>query len=70
MLSYYAGKGHRPRWIAVGIYTVVLFCLMNALPHLLYGPGNDALSLTKEYGGSYLDMNTTLDVLGTIYRLH
>ncbi|XP_073991021.1 solute carrier organic anion transporter family member 74D-like isoform X1 [Rhodnius prolixus] len=63
VLSYYAGKGHRPRWIAVGIYTVVLFCLMNALPHLLYGPGNDALSLTKEYGGSYLDMNTTLDVL-------
>lgn len=21
-LSYYAGRGHRPRWIAFGIYTV------------------------------------------------
>ncbi|XP_039275569.1 solute carrier organic anion transporter family member 74D [Nilaparvata lugens] len=50
LLSYYAGRGHRPRWVAMGIYTVVVFCLMNALPHLLYGPGEDALLLTKEYG--------------------
>ncbi|XP_011500420.1 PREDICTED: solute carrier organic anion transporter family member 5A1 [Ceratosolen solmsi marchali] len=50
VLSYYAGKGHRPRWIAVGIYTVVLFCCLTMLPHFLYGPGEDALILTKEYG--------------------
>ncbi|KAL0126171.1 hypothetical protein PUN28_004946 [Cardiocondyla obscurior] len=50
-LSYYAGRGHRPRWIAFGIYTVVLFCCLTMLPHFLYGPGEDALSLTKEYGG-------------------
>jgi hypothetical protein len=52
VLSYYTGRGHRPRWIALGIYTVVLYCLMTALPHLLYGPGEDALSLTVEYGGA------------------
>lgn len=52
VLTYYVGKRHRPRWIAVGIYTVVLFCLMNALPHFLYGPGEDAFGLTYEYGGS------------------
>ncbi|CAL1679964.1 unnamed protein product [Lasius platythorax] len=50
VLSYYAGRGHRPRWIAFGIYTVVLFCCLTMLPHFLYGPGEDALSLTKEYG--------------------
>ncbi|XP_058794443.1 solute carrier organic anion transporter family member 74D isoform X2 [Phymastichus coffea] len=50
VLSYYAGKGHRPRWIAFGIYTVVLFCCLTMLPHFLYGPGEDALVLTKEYG--------------------
>ncbi|XP_023288345.1 solute carrier organic anion transporter family member 2A1-like [Orussus abietinus] len=50
VLSYYAGRGHRPRWIAVGIYTVVLFCCLTMLPHFLYGPGEDALSLTEEYG--------------------
>ncbi|XP_014246660.1 solute carrier organic anion transporter family member 5A1 isoform X2 [Cimex lectularius] len=59
VLSYYAGKGHRPRWIAVGVYTIVLFCIMNALPHFLYGPGEDALGLTEEYGR--LDNKTDLD---------
>ncbi|KAL1123244.1 hypothetical protein AAG570_002331 [Ranatra chinensis] len=62
VLSYYTGRGHRPRWIAVGIYTVVLFCLLNALPHFLYGPGNDALSLTEEFGNVY-DANSTLGAL-------
>ncbi|CAH1153525.1 unnamed protein product [Phaedon cochleariae] len=50
ILSYYAGRGHRPRWMALGMYTVVLFCLLTALPHFLYGAGDDALSLTMEYG--------------------
>lgn len=49
-LSYYAGKGHRPRWLAVGMYSAVLFCLLSALPHFLYGPGEEALSMTKEFG--------------------
>ncbi|CAG9855221.1 unnamed protein product [Phyllotreta striolata] len=48
ILSYYAGRGHRPRWMAFGMYTVVLFCLITALPHYLYGAGEDALSLTEE----------------------
>ncbi|XP_034248496.1 solute carrier organic anion transporter family member 74D [Thrips palmi] len=52
-LSYYAGKGHRPRWIAFGIYTVVLYCLLTALPHLMYGPGEDSLALTVEHGAVY-----------------
>ncbi|XP_012060763.1 PREDICTED: solute carrier organic anion transporter family member 2A1 [Atta cephalotes] len=61
-LSYYAGRGHRPRWIAFGIYTVVLFCCLTMLPHFLYGPGEDALSLTKEYGAqSTLNTSTILE---------
>ncbi|XP_026294065.1 solute carrier organic anion transporter family member 74D-like [Frankliniella occidentalis] len=52
-LSYYAGKGHRPRWIAFGIYTVVLYCLLTALPHLMYGPGEDSLALTVEHGAVF-----------------
>ncbi|XP_008217820.1 solute carrier organic anion transporter family member 74D [Nasonia vitripennis] len=59
VLSYYAGKGHRPRWIAVGIYTVVLFCCLTMLPHFLYGPGEDALLLTKEYGAQAASNQTT-----------
>ncbi|XP_050314315.1 solute carrier organic anion transporter family member 74D-like [Anthonomus grandis grandis] len=49
ILSYYTGRGHRPRWMALGMYTVVLFCIITALPHFLYGPGMDALLLTEEY---------------------
>ncbi|XP_031830783.1 organic anion transporting polypeptide 58Dc [Nomia melanderi] len=59
VLSYYAGRGHRPRWIAFGIYTVVLFCCLTMLPHFLYGPGEDALLLTKEYGAKPQTVNAS-----------
>lgn len=53
ILSYYAGRGHRPRWLAFGIFTVAIFCFLNALPHFLFGPGEDALQLTYEFGDDY-----------------
>ncbi|XP_050324330.1 solute carrier organic anion transporter family member 74D-like [Bactrocera neohumeralis] len=62
MLSYYASKGHRPRWIGFGIMTFVGFCVLNASPHFLYGPGKDALALTAEFGG-VVNENTTQGVL-------
>ena len=62
MLTYYAGKGHRPRWIGFGLLTIVAFCLLTSLPHFLYGPGEQALSLTREFGASEND-NTTIEVL-------
>ena len=49
VLIYYGGSGHRPRWIAVGVGLSAVSCLILALPHFLYGPGRDALALTKEY---------------------
>ncbi|XP_053963172.1 solute carrier organic anion transporter family member 3A1-like isoform X1 [Anastrepha ludens] len=62
VLSYYAGKGHRPRWIGFGLLTIVIFCLMTVLPHLLYGPGDDALALTAEFGAQP-DENATMDAI-------
>lgn len=35
---------------------------MSALPHLLYGPGEDALALTVEYGG-IVDQNATQEAI-------
>ncbi|KAL0268810.1 UNVERIFIED_CONTAM: hypothetical protein PYX00_010624 [Menopon gallinae] len=58
LLSYYTGKGHRPRWVGLGIYTVVVSCILSALPHFIYGAGDSVLEYTKEYGGteqSFLD---------------
>lgn len=49
LLIYYGGSGHRPRWIAVGLWLSAVSCLVLALPHFIYGPGQDALALTREH---------------------
>ncbi|XP_030560061.1 solute carrier organic anion transporter family member 74D-like [Drosophila novamexicana] len=48
-LGYYAGRGHRPRYIALGLVVMAVFCVLTASPHIIYGPGEDALKLTREY---------------------
>lgn len=45
-----------------GLLTIVLFCLMTTSPHFLYGPGEDALALTKEFG-AIPDENATLEAI-------
>lgn len=58
-ITYFAAKGHKPRWMAVGVYFQVLYCIMMILPHFLYGAGEDALSLTIEHEGIVTSMNET-----------
>ncbi|CAL1679963.1 unnamed protein product [Lasius platythorax] len=61
ILTYYGGSSHRPRWIAVGVGLSALSCIVLALPHFIYGPGKDALALTKEYlDQTLLNMTTTV----------
>lgn len=48
-LSYYGGQGNRPLWIAWGVAFSGISCYILVTPHLVYGPGNDALALTMEY---------------------
>ncbi|KAH8402448.1 hypothetical protein KR009_012021 [Drosophila setifemur] len=62
VLAYYAGKGHRPRWIGFGLLTIVMFCVLTTTPHFLYGPGEDALALTSEFGG-VPDENATMEAI-------
>ncbi|KAL5285653.1 hypothetical protein ACFFRR_007383 [Megaselia abdita] len=62
LLSYYAGSRHRPRWLGLGLMTIVTFCLMTSIPHFLYGPGDDSLALTEEHGG-FLNNFTTADLI-------
>ena len=49
-IAYYGGKSHRPRWIGVGLLIIVFHCVLNAMPHFIFGSGSDALSLTVEHG--------------------
>ncbi|XP_023314280.1 solute carrier organic anion transporter family member 4C1-like isoform X2 [Trichogramma pretiosum] len=58
VLIYYGGSGHRPRWISVGVALSSLSCFVLALPHAIYGPGQDALSLTMEYLNASLVENS------------
>jgi hypothetical protein len=52
-LAYLGSRGHKTRWLAAGTLLVGMSCFLRLLPHLIYGPGQDALALTVEYGGSY-----------------
>ncbi|XP_052865245.1 solute carrier organic anion transporter family member 74D [Anopheles cruzii] len=49
ILSYVGGQRNRPRWIAWGVVFCALSCFILAMPHFIYGAGEEALQLTKEY---------------------
>jgi hypothetical protein len=58
ILNYYGSKGSKPKWIAISMYCAVVSCVFNAVPHFVYGPGEDALSLTTEYGSDFESIST------------
>lgn len=64
LVAYFGGKGHRPRWIASGVLVSAVACFVLASPHLFYGSGQEALSLTKEYDflddGSYSNASSSM----------
>lgn len=53
ILSYAGGQRNRPRWLAWGVVFCAMSCFILASPHFIYGPGEDALHLTKEYQQQY-----------------
>jgi len=48
-MSYLGGTGHRPRWMGLGVLMSSLSCFLLASPHFIYGPGDEALSVTFEF---------------------
>jgi hypothetical protein len=68
-LTYYGGQGNRPLWIAWGVAFSGLSCYILVLPHIVYGPGNDALALTKEYRDA-LSHNVTSKYIGQYYTTY
>ncbi|KAG5676086.1 hypothetical protein PVAND_005940 [Polypedilum vanderplanki] len=49
ILAYIGGNSNRPRFISIGVIFCALSCFILAMPHFIYGAGEDALKLTKEY---------------------
>ncbi|XP_055706090.1 solute carrier organic anion transporter family member 74D-like [Phlebotomus papatasi] len=61
-VTYLAGKGHKPRWIGIGLIATSISCLLMAFPHFIYG-GGSAESFTLEYGSDHntYDRDHTLE---------
>ncbi|KAF7991150.1 hypothetical protein HCN44_002712 [Aphidius gifuensis] len=47
VLSYCANKGHKPRWMAAGLFIMTISCCLFFLTHIIYGPGQDLKHLTN-----------------------
>lgn len=62
-ISYYGGKGHRPRIIAIGLLSVMIQCILMLQGHIIYGPGDKALSLTEEYKNGSITDSKQIDKL-------
>ena len=48
ILAYYGSRGHRPRWIAVGMLCMAVSMVILASPHFIYGSGEEAEDLVKQ----------------------
>lgn len=48
LISYYGGKGHRPRWIGIGTLLFALCVLFCSLPHFIYGVGGSSEPLAVD----------------------
>jgi Organic Anion Transporter Polypeptide (OATP) family len=57
VVSYLGRSGHKPRWVAGGTALVGLSCFMRLIPHWLYGPGENSLLLTREFGTDFRPLN-------------
>lgn len=65
LLTYYAGQGHRPRWIACSMVVFAVSAFGCSIPHFIFGnellAANSALygrSVTTSEGSKMQDLNT------------
>lgn len=65
ILTYFAGRGHRPRWIACGMFLFALAAFGSVSPHFIYGDrlynrGHNAVIENND--DSTIDSNKTVDL--------
>lgn len=49
-ISYFAGKGHRPRWLAAGMFLAAFGSVLAASPYFIFGSG-DSSTIPNNYTG-------------------
>ncbi|XP_031619766.1 solute carrier organic anion transporter family member 74D isoform X2 [Contarinia nasturtii] len=57
-LTYFAGRGHRPRWIACGMIVFAMATFGCTLPHFIFG--NDLLHSTNTFYGGNINNAVTI----------
>lgn len=58
IVPYYCAKGRLPHWIGFSVFGLAFSYMIYVLPFVIYGAGEDALSLTAEYGENFLSNST------------
>ncbi|XP_071533819.1 solute carrier organic anion transporter family member 74D-like isoform X2 [Panulirus ornatus] len=51
LLGYYGNYGHRPQWLGFGMLCAAASCFTAAIPHFVYGPGQDAIDIVESTSG-------------------
>lgn len=62
IVPYYCSKGRFPRWMGFAAFCIGVSQIIFILPVVFYGAGEDALSLTEEYGASF-NPNATQELI-------
>ncbi|KAB7499820.1 Solute carrier organic anion transporter family member 1C1 [Armadillidium nasatum] len=47
LVAYYGNYGNRPKWLGIGVLSASFSCFLAAVPHFIYGPGEDAVMLAQ-----------------------
>lgn len=66
-ITYIAAKGHRTRWVAMGVFVVGISSFMRVLPYQIFGSGEIVKMYTREYGYSFNSTSETLSIDGNIH---
>lgn len=70
LLTYYAGRGHRPRWIAFGMVLFSISAMLVSLPHFLYGDKTiKSLDTTSDYSTSN-NVSSAYDICSVMSTSH
>nr|XP_053647821.1 solute carrier organic anion transporter family member 4A1-like [Cherax quadricarinatus] len=65
ILGYYGNYGHRPRWLGFGVLCAAVSCFVAALPHFIYGPGQDAVDIVD---ATYTGLGNLVDNVTGVAR--
>ncbi|XP_073993727.1 solute carrier organic anion transporter family member 74D-like isoform X2 [Rhodnius prolixus] len=52
IVAYFGNTGHKTRWVACGIIMGSISCFLRYTPHLLYGPGEEAVLISTPNASS------------------